>query len=213
MISEACEFTVLFVVFFDNPQLLLEYFDVPSTLCLAYSAETCRNETWQFCILCVDQGVDAAYDAALCEYYDPYHHLVDLLVRVAVNQQCLSENVVNLSATVACEGVPLHMPYFAKLWYEIYMSESVDRRYVDMLCSGTPFIDYVAAVLLEERTSLNNPHIHQCFCNFFNRVRTAYFILLELGILNDDCYGNTFILNIRLTLLLLSGILYLTSRM
>jgi ubiquitin carboxyl-terminal hydrolase 34 len=120
--------------------------------------------------VCETQGVDAAYDAALFEYYDPYHHLIDLLVRVAVNQQCLSENLVNLSATVACEGVPLHTPYFAKLWYEIYMSESVDRRYVDMLCAGAPFIDYVATVLLEERTSLNTSHIHQFFCNFFNKV-------------------------------------------
>lgn len=63
------------------------------------------------------------------------------------------------------------MPYFAKLWYEIYMSESVDRRYMEILCASAPFIDYVATVLLEERTSLNNAHIHQFFCNFFNRVK------------------------------------------
>lgn len=152
--------------------------------------------------MCVDQGVDAAYDAALSEYYDPYHHLIDLLVRVAVNQQCLSESVVNLSATVACEGVPLHMPYFAKLWYEIYMSESVDRRYVDMLCSGAPFIDYVASVLLEERTSLNNPHIHQFFCNFFNRVTTACLFCLNLEVSFTVCCERMFIFNVRVRLLL-----------
>ena len=96
--------------------------------------------------------------------------MVDLLVRVAVNQQCLSESVINLSATVAYEGVPLHMPYFAKLWYEIYMSENVDRQYVDMLCSTSPFIEYVEEVLQDERTSLNNSHIQQFLCNYFTRV-------------------------------------------
>jgi len=116
------------------------------------------------------QGIDATYDVALFKFYEPYHLLIDLLVRVAVNQQCLSESVINLSATVAYEGVPLHMPYFAKLWYEIYMSENVDRQYVDMLCSTSAFIDYVEELLQDERTSLNNSHIHQFLCNFFTRV-------------------------------------------
>jgi hypothetical protein len=124
-----------------------------------------------------------AYDQALSDYFDPYHQLIDLLVRVAVNQQCLSESVVNLSATVACEGVPLHMVYFAKLWYDIYMSETVDRRYIEILCASIPFLEYVSTVLLEERTSLNNLHIHQFFCNFFSRVRIftcfdAYFVFI-----------------------------------
>ena len=65
------------------------------------------------------QGVDETYDAALVEFFQPYHMLVDLLVRVAVNHQNLTEQVINLSAMVAYEGVPLHLPYFAKLWYEL----------------------------------------------------------------------------------------------
>jgi len=120
--------------------------------------------------VCIYQGIDSAYDTALFKFYEPYHLLIDLLVRVAVNQQCLTESVISLSAAVAYEGVPLHMPYFAKLWYEIYISENVDRKYVDMLCSTSTFVDYVEEVLQDERSSLNNSHIHQFLCNFFTRV-------------------------------------------
>lgn len=118
------------------------------------------------------QGVDPVYDAALHDFYDPYHHFVDLLFRVAVNQQNVTEAVVTLSAMVAYEGVPLHMPYFAKLWYEIYHTEHVDRRCVTMLCSSSSFIDYIDAVLVDERKSLNNQHIYQFFCTYFPKVCT-----------------------------------------
>lgn len=91
-------------------------------------------------------------------------------MRVAVNQQSVSKQVVNLSAMVAYEGVPLHAPYFAKLWYEIYQSEQVDKDCVTMLCNCSSFIDYVDAVLLDERQSLNNQHIYQFFCNYFPKV-------------------------------------------
>jgi len=91
-------------------------------------------------------------------------------VRVAVNQQSVSKQVVNLSAMVAYEGVPLHAPYFAKLWYEIYQSDQVDKDCVTMLCNCSSFIDYVDAVLLDERQSLNNQHIYQFFCNYFPKV-------------------------------------------
>ena len=50
------------------------------------------------------QGIDEAYDQALHEYFYPYHSLVDLLVRVAVNQQNVTETVINLHAMVAYEG-------------------------------------------------------------------------------------------------------------
>ena len=50
------------------------------------------------------------------------------------------------------------------------MSENVDRHYVDMLCSTSAFIDYVDELLQDERSSLNNSHIHQFLCNFFTRV-------------------------------------------
>ena len=120
---------------------------------------------------CFSQGIDEAYDAALQEFFGPYHVLVDLMVRVSVNNQNLTESLINLSAAVAYEGVPLHLPYFAKLWYEIYQSEHVDKSYVGMLCSSHFFIDYMDAVLLDERQALNNHHIYQFFCNYFPKVR------------------------------------------
>ena len=81
--------------------------------------------------------------------------------------------MINLSALVAYEGVPLHAPYFAKLWYEIYQSEQVDKDCVTMLCGCSSFIDYVDAVLLDERQSLNNQHIYQFFCTYFPKVRSC----------------------------------------
>ena len=72
-------------------------------------------------------------------------------------------------AMVAFEGVPLHSPYFAKLWYEIYHSE-LDKSLIKMLCKSSYFMEYVDAVLLDERLSLNNQNIYQFFCNFFPKV-------------------------------------------
>jgi ubiquitin carboxyl-terminal hydrolase 34 len=69
--------------------------------------------------------VDEAYDQALQDFFSPYHLFIDLLVRVSVNNKNVTESLVNLSAMVAFEGVPLHIPLFAKLWYEIYQSEQV----------------------------------------------------------------------------------------
>ena len=50
-----------------------------------------------FCANFFLQGVDEMYDAALAEFFTPYHMLVDLICRVAVNHQSLSEPIINLS--------------------------------------------------------------------------------------------------------------------
>ncbi|KAH3853425.1 hypothetical protein DPMN_095948 [Dreissena polymorpha] len=46
----------------------------------------------------------------------------------------------------------------------------VDKNFIKLLCSSNYFIDYVKAVLMDERMSLNNQHIYQFFCNFFQKV-------------------------------------------
>ncbi|KAL3873492.1 hypothetical protein ACJMK2_036602 [Sinanodonta woodiana] len=115
------------------------------------------------------KGVDDAYDTALSDFFIPYHILVDLICRMAVNNQMLTEPIINLSAMVAYEGVPLHSPYFAKLWYEIYHSE-IDKKCISILCSSSFFIDYVDAVIMDERICLANQNIYQFFCNFFPKV-------------------------------------------
>ena len=54
------------------------------------------------------QGVDENYDGILSEFFTPYHALVDLVCRVAVNQQILNEHIINLSeyqkAIFICDG-------------------------------------------------------------------------------------------------------------
>ncbi|XP_053405325.1 ubiquitin carboxyl-terminal hydrolase 34-like isoform X2 [Mercenaria mercenaria] len=124
------------------------------------------------------KGVDEMYDAALQDFFIPYHSMVDLMCRVAVNQQILTEPIITFSAMVAYEGVPLHSPYFAKLWYEIYHTE-VDKNFIKILCTSSFFIDYVDAVLMDERLSLNNQNIYQFFCNFFPKVSDQ--VLSEQG--------------------------------
>lgn len=116
------------------------------------------------------RGVDEAYDAALSDFFTPYHLFIDLLCRVAVNQHNLTKDLINLSAMVAYEGVPLHSLYFAKLWNEIYHLEQFDKSCIKLLCNSYYFIEYVNAVLLDERMSLNSPIIYQFFCNFFPKV-------------------------------------------
>lgn len=37
------------------------------------------------------------FDQALSEFYMPYHIFVDFMVRVAVNKNCLNNDLVNLS--------------------------------------------------------------------------------------------------------------------
>ena len=48
-------------------------------------------------LIYICQGQDAAYVQALNEFYVPYHLFVDFMVRVAVNKNCLSDKLVNLS--------------------------------------------------------------------------------------------------------------------
>ena len=69
------------------------------------------------------QGVDPDYDKALLEFYSPYHDFIDVMCRLAINNDCMSEALVNLSAMVGFEGVPLHLTYFPKLWLDIYHAQ------------------------------------------------------------------------------------------
>ncbi|XP_033629048.1 ubiquitin carboxyl-terminal hydrolase 34-like isoform X1 [Asterias rubens] len=115
-------------------------------------------------------GSDPAYDAALREYFLPYHQLVETLCHTALNVNLFTEDTINLSGLVALEGVPLQLDWFAKLWKLIYHSEGSDKTGVQLLCSLHTFHDYVDGILLDERTSFNNPDINSFFCIFFPKV-------------------------------------------
>jgi ubiquitin carboxyl-terminal hydrolase 34 len=46
----------------------------------------------------------------------------------------------------------------------------VDRKYITMLANSNYFVDYVEAVLLDERTCLNNPIIYSFLSMYFPKV-------------------------------------------
>ena len=97
--------------------------------------------------------------------------LVDLMVRLAVNEENLSKPLVDLSAMVGLDGVPLHFQLFPKLWIDIYNTKQIDRKFIMMLVTSHGFLEYVDAVLLDERSSLNNSHVFNFLLNFFPKVR------------------------------------------
>jgi ubiquitin carboxyl-terminal hydrolase 34 len=82
----------------------------------------------------VSHGVDPDYDRALHRYFHHYHSMVDLMVRLAVNELnevseegeprfSLCKMLVELSAMVGYDGVPMHMQLFPKLWLDIHSTE------------------------------------------------------------------------------------------
>ncbi len=115
-------------------------------------------------------GQDAEYDRALQRYFYQYHALVDLMVRLAVNEDNLSKPLVDLSAMVGLDGVPLHLQLFPKLWIDIFNTKQIDRKFIMMLVTSHGFLEYVDAVLLDERSSLNNSHVFNFLLNFFPKV-------------------------------------------
>ena len=104
-----------------------------------------------------------------------------------VPQDAINKMLIDLSAIVGLDGVPLHFQLFPKLWLDIYSSRC-DNRHVDekllsenktwgpyksssqcrnierstltasiaLLVDSHGFLEYVDAVLLDERASLNN---------------------------------------------------------
>ena len=105
--------------------------------------------------------------------------MVDFMVRIAVNEDLLSKSLVELSAMVGLDGVPLHFQLFPKLWLDIFNTEQIDRKYVVMLLSSHGFIEYIDAVLLDERSSLNNFHIFNFLKTFFPKVSKLWPFILE----------------------------------
>lgn len=69
------------------------------------------------------QGVDPEYDLALDKFYGPYHDFIDMMFRLAVNNDSVPEVLINLSAVVGFEAVPLHSTYFPKLWLDILKAQ------------------------------------------------------------------------------------------
>merc|ERR1719309_1937227 len=96
------------------------------------------------------------------------------MVRLAVNEDSINKMLIDLSAMVGLDGVPLHFQLFPKLWLDIYGSRNIERgtltASVALLVDSHGFLEYVDAVLLDERSSLNNQYVFQFLYVFFPKV-------------------------------------------
>lgn len=116
------------------------------------------------------KGVDPEYDNALLEFYLPYHELIDVMCRLAINNDCMTDTLVNLSAMLGFEGVPLHLALFPRLWLDVHAATHIDRKHIASLLCSSYTVDYVDAVLLDERSSLGIPAIHAFLKTFFPKL-------------------------------------------
>merc|ERR1712106_30080 len=68
----------------------------------------------------------------------------------------------------------LHFQLFPKLWLDIYSSRNIERSTlnasISLLVDSHGFLEYVDAVLLDERLSLNNQYVFQFLYVFFPKV-------------------------------------------
>ncbi|KAG7202552.1 hypothetical protein KM043_009748 [Ampulex compressa] len=116
------------------------------------------------------KGVDPEYDSALLEFYLPYHELIDVMCRLAINNDCMTDTLINLSAMLGFEGVPLHLALFPRLWLDVHAATHIDRKHIASLLCSSYTVDYVDAVLLDERSSLGVPAIHAFLKTFFPKL-------------------------------------------
>ncbi|KAK4884213.1 hypothetical protein RN001_000484 [Aquatica leii] len=135
------------------------------------------------------RGVDPEYDEALDKFFTPYHEFIDMLCRLAVNSESLSEIVVTLSALVGFEAVPLHSTFFPKFWLDVLRVQHMDRKYSSMLTSSNYFVDYIDAVLLDERSSLIVDVIYEFLTTFFPKVSAHVLSEQTLTMIDNTVVG------------------------
>ncbi|XP_044746055.1 ubiquitin carboxyl-terminal hydrolase 34 isoform X3 [Coccinella septempunctata] len=116
------------------------------------------------------RGIDSEYDEALDKFYTPYHEFIDVLFRLAVNNDSVTEPLVNLSAVVGFEAAPLHYTFFPKLWLDIMNTPHLDQKYITTLTTSNYLIDYVDAILLDERISLTIDVIYNFLVAVFPKI-------------------------------------------
>lgn len=67
-------------------------------------------------------------------------------------------------------GVPLHLALFPRLWLDVHATAHIDRKHIASLLCSSYTVDYVDAVLLDERSSLGVPAIHAFLKTFFPKL-------------------------------------------
>lgn len=119
------------------------------------------------------KGVEESYDAAVTEYFQPYHSFVDKLLRFGFNQDRVPDHAIACSCLLGVEAISLHFTYFSKLWMEVYQKAGDNSKYsscIHQLCQQPEFLEYVDLILLDERESLNVGDIYSFLCCLFPRV-------------------------------------------
>lgn len=129
------------------------------------------------------------------------------MFRLAVNNDSVTESLVNLSAVVGFEAAPLHYTYFPKLWLDIlntpvsismssqtkYNSDIIffqhlDQKYITILTTSNYLIDYVDAILLDERISLTIDVIYNFLVAVFPKVKKIlYFPIQSFLVTTEVC--------------------------
>lgn len=130
--------------------------------------------------------------------------MVNLMCRLAIENNYLVEQAIALSAKLGLEGASLHFCIFPKFWLDLHQSQMREgsvgdqfrtqwlvqhrynisngmgiiflqnKDYVGILIRNVLFTDYIEAVLLEERASLVNYTIYQCVATFLPKVSTMF---------------------------------------
>lgn len=60
-------------------------------------------------------------------YYSPYHVMVNIVCRLAVENGCLVEQAITLSTKLGLEGAPLHLSIFPKFWTDLHQTQMRDN--------------------------------------------------------------------------------------
>ncbi|KAJ0173738.1 hypothetical protein K1T71_010887 [Dendrolimus kikuchii] len=105
----------------------------------------------------------------LAPAYRPYHKFIDTCCRVARTQRCMSEQLVLLSTLCALEAVPLRFNYFAAFWRDVAQSPA-DSKLEQMLLDCSVLSEYMDAILLDERESLEDPAIFQFMQHYYPKI-------------------------------------------
>lgn len=64
----------------------------------------------------------------------------------------------------------MHLALFPRLWLDVHAATHIDRKHIASLLCSSYTVDYVDAVLLDERSSLGIPAIHAFLKTFFPKL-------------------------------------------
>ncbi|VVC94832.1 unnamed protein product [Leptidea sinapis] len=97
------------------------------------------------------------------------HAALDTCCRVARSQRCMSEQLVLLSVLCALEAMHLRFSYFAAFWRDV-ANTPADAKLEELLLECSALSEYIDAILLDERDSLEDPNIYEFMQHYYPKV-------------------------------------------